>query len=593
MKYNLISNIIYVIKNIFRYQKKIFVLLPLGILIIPLCQYAWAFVLKITIDAIFQQTEERNLFLSLITSGIIIFILFFIRNIYKYTIDTPFIIVRMKMTQEKNLKMMRMPFYLTENPEILDLSQRAEAAICDNNVGFEGMERNFASLLETFGTFSIGIILFYKINPIIIIIFFIVALISFLTNLIFSLYAKKNIWDLLIPLHRKNFYLTWTLSNPSYGKDIRLFNLKQTLLNKVREVHNTKNLSYRKFCKINYFISIFNIAIFTISQFFLYRYLLGAIINTEITPGEFTLYLSSSLFFYNSISSLFNIINQLYIDSKAVSDFRLFMNLGVNNDTLLNKRNINNTESINLEFKNVSFKYPNSKDYNIKNINLKISQNDKIALVGLNGAGKSTLIKLLLKLYSPTNGTILLNGEDIQLFTNEDYNSLFSVEFQDIKTYSFSVLENIIMKNKKELDDEKLNFSIDNAGLRNKIESLKQGIDSKIGPALFEDGIDLSGGEKQKLAFSRALYKKGKVFIFDEPTSAMDPFSEREFYEYFNEHISGPTIFISHRLSSTQFFDKIVVMKDGEIIESGSHEDLLEKKGYYYQLYTTQAETYK
>lgn len=592
MNHNLFDNIIYVIKDIYKYQKKILLLLPIGFIVPPLCQYIWAFVLQNTVDHILQNKNILQLVHFLIVMGCIILVLLLVKNIYTFAIDTPFIIVRMKKVQEKNLKMMRMPFHLTEDANILDLSQKAEAAICDNSVGFEGMERNISNLLENLGVFIIGIYLFYKIDIHIILYFLIVASLGFITNLLWSIYSKKSIWDSLSSVHRKDYYMNWTLASLIFAKEIRLFNLRNYILDKVYKINEIKQNAYKKYCRVSFVISIFNSIVFSASQIYLYYYLIKRVISKEITPGEFTLYLSSALFFYNSISNIFKTINLLFIDSKRISDFRLFMRMGESEITETEYKKIEKSERNIIEFKNVSFKYPNSKDFVLKNINFILANKDKIAIVGLNGAGKSTIIKLLLRLYSPTEGEILYNGININSFSTDEYSSLFSVEFQDIKTYSFSILENISMENQNTTNIDKVNNSILLSGLNDKVNELKDGLFSKIGVSLFPDGIELSGGEKQKLAFARALYKTGKIFIFDEPASAMDSFAEKELYDLFKSKIYKPTIFISHRLSSTKFFDRIIVLKDGEIIESGTHESLLAEHGYYYNLYNTQARTF-
>ena len=592
MNYNLFNNTIYVIKDIYKYQKKILFLLPIGFIIIPLCQYIWSFVLQITVDAILQNKNILQIIYFLIITGCIIIVLFLLKNIYTFAIDTPFIIVRMKKVQEKNLKMMQMPFQFTEDTNILNLSQKAETAICDNDVGFEGFERNISVLLENLGVFIIGIYLFYKINIYIIFSFFIVSLLGFLINLGWSLYSKKNIWDSLSSIYRKDYYMHWTLASSLFAKEIRIFNLRQFLLDKVSKINEIKNKAYKKYCKVSFLISICNSIIFSISQIFLYYYLIKCVISKEITPGEFTLYLSSSLFFYNSISTIFKTLNLLFIDSKKINDFRLFMKIDEKKNSEIVYKKIEKSEKTIIEFKDVNFKYPNSEKFALKNINFTLENNEKLAIVGLNGSGKSTLIKLLLKLYSPNQGEILYNGVNINNFSLEEYSSLFSVEFQDIKTYSFSILENISMKNKNKTNLERVNNTILLSGLDNKINELEYGIFSKIGTSLFSNGIDLSGGEKQKLAFARALYKSGSIFIFDEPTSAMDAIAEKELYDFIKSTISKPTICISHRLSSTKFFDKIIVLCDGEIIETGTHENLLANHGYYYNLYNSQAKTF-
>ena len=245
-----------------------------------------------------------------------------------------------------------------------------------------------------------------------------------------------------------------------------------------------------------------------------------------------------------------------------------------------------------VEFKDVSFKYPGSDDYALRHVNMKFKVGARLAVVGENGSGKSTFIKLLSRLYDPTEGVILLNGIDIRKYRYEDYIALFSVVFQDFKLISTTIGKNIAGSD--EYDERKVLAALRDAGLEERLESMPDGLDTILYKDISEKGVEVSGGEAQKIAIARALYKDAPFIILDEPTAALDPIAEAEIYAKFNE-ISGDrtSIYISHRLSSCKFCDEIAVFDNGGIVEKGSHEELLKRNGKYRELWDAQAQYYQ
>ncbi len=244
------------------------------------------------------------------------------------------------------------------------------------------------------------------------------------------------------------------------------------------------------------------------------------------------------------------------------------------------------------EFKNVWFKYPNSEQYVLRGVNLKWRIGEKMALVGKNGCGKSTLVKLLCRLYDPTEGEITLNGIDIRKYQYEEYMALFSVVFQDSGLFSFSVAENVAADT--EYDPDRVRDCIERAGLGERLSRMESGIETCLYKDFDENGVEISGGEAQKLCLARAIYKGAPFIVLDEPTASLDPISEHDIYTKFNGIVGTKTaVYISHRLSSCRFCDEITVMENGTIAERGSHDELLAKGGVYGKLWAAQAEYYK
>jgi ATP-binding cassette subfamily B protein len=245
-----------------------------------------------------------------------------------------------------------------------------------------------------------------------------------------------------------------------------------------------------------------------------------------------------------------------------------------------------------IEFNNVSFKYPGTENFALKNLNLKFNIGHRMAVVGMNGSGKTTMIKLLCRLYDPAEGEITLNGIDIKKYEYEEYINIFSVVFQDFKLFSFPLGQNTASS--VMYDRGKAEKCLDKAGFGVRLTEMPNGLDTPLYKDFEEDGVEISGGEAQKIALARALYKDAPFIILDEPTAALDPIAEFEIYSRFNEIVGEKTaVYISHRLSSCRFCDDIAVFHEGNLIQRGGHETLLaDKKGKYYELWNAQAQYY-
>jgi ABC-type multidrug transport system fused ATPase/permease subunit len=243
-----------------------------------------------------------------------------------------------------------------------------------------------------------------------------------------------------------------------------------------------------------------------------------------------------------------------------------------------------------IEFKGVSFRYPGNDKNVLNDIDIKISRNERIAIVGENGSGKTTLVKLLMRLYDPTDGVITLNQKNIQDFTYNDYTNQFTAVFQDFKLFAFSIRENVALSS--EIDNtEKVLDVLNRSGFD--VGSLKDGIETTVYKLFDSKGVEPSGGEAQKIALARALYKDAQFIILDEPTAALDPKAEYDIFTHFDSMVKNKTsVYISHRLSSTKFCDRILVLSNGRIIESGTHQELMDRKGKYYELFNMQSGFY-
>lgn len=376
------------------------------------------------------------------------------------------------------------------------------------------------------------------------------------------------------------------------GKEIRIYNAQEAILKKRNEslddLYMWDKKSFDSQAKYTSILMVFQMIIMGMFYLFVaikaYAGMFGI--------GSFVLFLGASLQIAEGINLIGNISTILGMSTQHISYLKRIVEMPQRKHigTLpVEKRNDNRYD---IEFKNVSFKYPGTEEYILKNFNAKLEIGQHMAVVGKNGSGKTTFIKLLCRLYDVTDGEITLNGINIKKYDLNEYMSLFSVVFQDFQLFSVPLAQNVTTS--LEYDKEKLYDCLDKAGIKERVEQMKNRENSVIYKDFDENGIEISGGEAQKLALARALYKDAPFVILDEPTSALDPISEFEIYQRFNSFVGDKTaIYISHRLSSCRFCNHILVFDDGRIVQQGSHDELVQNTaGKYYQLWSAQSQYY-
>jgi len=376
------------------------------------------------------------------------------------------------------------------------------------------------------------------------------------------------------------------------GKDVRLFRLLPIFKDNQQKAFDVNR---RGFSIANWLEFRFNIPMSVVNQGI--AGLIYAFVCLNALLGLFAV--GYVLTFVGYISRLTSSVNSLFTELGNLKGntpyLRLYLDFFAIKNTMyqgtlpVEKRSDN--EYV-IEFKNVSFRYPGSDNYALKNLNLKLTIGEKMAVVGMNGSGKTTMIKLLCRLYDPSDGVILLNGVDIKKYNYEEYMRLYSVVFQDFHLFSFALGQNEAASDA--LDREKAEQCLKEAGFADRLRELPKGLETPLYKNFDEDGIEISGGEAQKIALARALYKNAPIIVLDEPTAALDPIAEYDVYLRFNEIVGNKTtIYISHRLSSCRFYDDIAVFHEGQLIQRGSHDTLLaDVKGKYSELWNAQAQYY-
>lgn len=404
-------------------------------------------------------------------------------------------------------------------------------------------------------------------------------------------YANRGKWA---DIERKLEYVQRMPSDFEAAKDIRIYGLAGWLRETYRGLARER-LKWEKRQTWREFLSrIADLAVILLRDGAAYALLIRMTLAGEITVDGFVLYFSAISMFASFVGNILDELSGMHTSSLNICDYRQYMNLPQQDGTGEADIEKHLQGAPEITFEHVSFRYEGASADTLRDIHFTVKPGEKIALVGLNGAGKTTLVKLLCGLYQPTQGEIRINGIPAEQFALSDYYRLFSPVFQEVKTAFFSLAETVAGEIGDGLDLEKIQKCIRLAGLGDKIDALPQGIHTKLDKQVNQDGTELSGGQLQKLMLARALYKNAPILVLDEPTAALDPIAENQIYLEYNRMSQAKTsLFISHRLASTQFCDRILYLKEGRITEEGSHEELLALGGEYSDLYQMQSCWYR
>ena len=444
---------------------------------------------------------------------------------------------------------------------------------------------------------SIAGIIFYgslisSINFWLIIVIFIGAIVNLIYGKYNANYRQKSIEKRSMDAKRLNYIQSKTGDFRS-AKDMRLFEMKDWFMDNFHYYLSKWSKEYKKEKQINAIGGMIDALIVFLREGLSYLFLIGLFFSGEITISDFVLLFGAIVGFSQWLSHIVEQTNTYIAYSSQINIMRNFFEKedDLNREESQYKPNLNKAPSI--EFKNVSFKYGEDGDYVLKNFNFKIAPGEKIALVGVNGAGKTTIVSLLMRLLKPTEGEILVDGVSQDKYNIYDYYSLFSTVFQDIYIMPDTILNNIT-SGEENPDMEKAYKALKDVGLLDFVNNLPEKENTYLVRTSRDNAIDLSGGQNQRLLLARALYKDGPISILDEPTAALDPIAESEIYEEYNEMTENKTaIFISHRLASTKFCNRILFLENGEIVEEGTHEELMEKNGKYREMFEIQSHYYR
>ncbi|WFR55462.1 ABC transporter ATP-binding protein [Anaerocolumna sp. AGMB13025] len=589
--HKILANLYYIVKHIYQWKKSIFLSIGLNSVFYAISPFIWIYVPKLLIDELLGRQRPARILTILCCAFALAaltgFLTEYLQGNYRMKMNE----IRYNFIRMLSDKTMSMDYPYTEDPGTLNDINTALKTIQSPLKGIGLVILKLFSLPGSLiGFFAFSAIIF-NLNPFILGVLVVTIILSFFAMLQAEKFERSQ-RKAQSEEERKNYYCSSVLSDFQYGKDIRVYGLKSLLLPKkqaagdkllwiINEVQNRILQS-----------TVIEAFLMFIREIVIYGYLIYRVLFTSMAIGDFVMYSLAMNSFVTWMDTVLKDLSAIGIQSLYVSDFREFLRKE-EPEEVFNPIGIPDHEQYELEFEKVSFKYPGSEKYIFKDFSLCMKGGQKLALVGINGAGKTTLVKLLTGLYRPVSGRILLNGIDIKEFDREAYNKLFSVVFQDIHIFGFNIQENITFSD-EDAEENVLMDIINKAGLKEKIGTLDQGLKTNMLKILDENGVEFSGGENQKLALARALYKSGKIIVMDEPTAALDALAEYNLYQSFDELVKQRTaIYISHRLSSTRFCDVIAFIENGELKEYGTHEELMELGKSYAKMFEVQAVYYK
>ena len=592
-KYNLWQNSWYMVKLAWRYSKSV-----LAICIILAAATAGETVVQLLIAPGILQKLELRASLPQLLGAIAIFtgalILFAAAKEY-FDLNKLFgrVTVRIKLIEAIAEKMAQTSYENLLDTAFLQRKERASSACDDNQSPAESIWLTWTNILANLLGFAVYLALLSSLSPLLILVVIATTAAGYFVS------RKVNQFGYL---HREEEaaytaemrYVKRTVTSRAFAKDIRIFGLKPWLM----EVWQKSFRLYESFLRRrekHYFLT--NLADFLLSLLrngISYAYLLHLTLTEGLSASTFLLYFTAASGFTQWITGILEQFTTLSKESLEISVVREFLEWPegfqlTGGDPIPDA--VDGTYELQLE--HVAYRYPGAAEDTIHDLSLTLHRGEKVALVGLNGAGKTTLVKLLCGFLDPTQGTVRLNGVDIRRLNRRAYYKLFSAVFQEFSLLEATVAENVAQQ-VEGIDEEKVWQCLENAGLSDAVRALPQGLQTHLGRSIYDDGTELSGGQTQRLMLARALYRDGAVLVLDEPTAALDPITESEIYLKYSEMTQGKTsLFISHRLASTRFCDRIILLENGSIAEEGSHEALLQRGGSYAKLFSVQRRYYE
>ena len=590
-KYNIIQNVIWMIKLAWKKRKRV----PLMCILIAFTEIAIQLAQLYITPEILKRVEGYAPISSLLgTIAAFTGILFFVRGLKAYLSETevfPRIDVRMAIIRMISKKSCTTSFPNTLNAEFIKLREKANLASNDNDKATESIWKVLTDLLMDVSGFLIYLSILSHLDPVLLLLVIVTCLAGFYisrrsSNWIYAHREEEGAY------YAKKIYIRGKAESVVLAKDIRIFGLQDWLNELLDHVHDVY-LDFRFQTEKKYLMADITEAVLTmVRNGVAYGYLIRMTLDEGLSVPEFVLYFTAVSAFTTWVMGILHDITRLHKDSLDICTVREFLEYP-EPFRFEEGMAIPKADSYELRLENVSFRYPEADDDTIHKMNLTIHPGEKLAIVGLNGAGKTTLVRLLCGFFDPTEGRVLLNGRDIRAFNRQEYYRLFSAVFQEFSVLDVTVAENIA-QTAENMNYEKLHDCIDKAGLTALIQELPKGLDTHVGKEVFLDGVLFSGGQTQRLMLARALYKDGPILMLDEPTAALDPIAENDIYMKYNDMTQGKTsVFISHRLASTRFCDRIIFMAGGTIVEEGSHESLLSQNGEYAKLFEVQSRYYQ
>ena len=593
-KYNMWQNSAWMIGLAWKLkEKKVLVLCLLSVVCTVVLSLVNLFIAPSILSAIERKAPAGELIVTiLVFTGLLMFFSAAQRYISANTMFGR-ITVRTNLMVSAAIKKGTTSYPNTEDTAFEDVFFKAGMAVSDNSSSTEAIWNTLTNMLVNIVGFAIYIALIASLHPIIVVSVLATSIPSFFLTKYLNGYEHR---------HKKEFQntekkLDYAVGIPAFresAKDIRLFGLLPWINQIYTDTYKALFSLRKKAEGVYLFGRLFNLILTVLRNGISYFILIRAIANRNLSAAEFLLFFSATDGFASWVNGILDGFASLHKQSLEISVFREFMQypepFKFENGSPIPE---SEKDSYELTLENVSFRYPNAEDYTLKNINLTLRPGEKIAVVGLNGAGKTTLVKLMCGLYDPTEGRILLNGADIKEFNRREYYKLFTAVFQQFNLVPATVAQNIA-QSVEDIDVQRVWKCLEDAGLSEKIRALPKGLDNLLDRNIYDDAAEFSGGETQRLILARALYKNAPFIILDEPTAALDPIAEADMYAKYHEMtLSRSSVYISHRLASTRFCDRVIFLENGVIAEEGTHDELISRGGSYAKLFEVQSRYYR
>ena len=502
--------------------------------------------------------------------------------------------VRSTLCLDLHMTFCRTSFPHIEDPDYLKRTEEAEKCVTDNNGGGEYIWTTLTELLTNVICFIVYLLLLAQVGPWVTALCIALSAAGYFAGEHIRAWRYRHREEEAALMHKAD-YVVYRSRDMKLAKDIRIFGIGPWLTELYEKYTRLMQDFYVKAYRQDMWADLLDVALAFLRNGAAYGLLIAMALRGELTAAAFVLYFTAVSGFTQWVTGIFSGLGALHRESLDLAALREFMEepelfrfgdgkpLSVKKDHLYT-----------LELRDVSFRYPSADHDTLSHVNLTLHPGEKLAVVGRNGAGKTTLIKLLCGLYDPTEGQVLLDGEDIRQYDRRDYYRHFAAVFQQFSILAGTMAENVAQTTGENVDRPKMWDCLERAGIADKVRELPQGEDTHLGREVYLDGVDLSGGQLQRLMLARALYKDAPVVVLDEPTAALDPIAESDLYQKYNDLTGNCTsVYISHRLASTRFCDRVLLIENGGIAEEGTHEELLAAGGRYAYLFDIQSKYYK
>ncbi len=591
-RYSVLNNTIFLLAEMVRVHPLLVFFILLQIALSVLNPLFTIYLPKLAVDLLTSGTQAGQIIRSMLGFGLILAICMALRQ----CADTGKYMMLNNMRQHFRIKLfyqsLRCDYAKIESAEGQTAYERAVLALTYGDGS--GTTRLIGAMIEAVA----GVLCFIlysgilsSLNIWVVLFLLALSLISF-----FSVRSAQRYQDGLkdeeARLHKKLNYVEWTAKDVKFGKDIRLYGMADWFITLQNGILSALSTLTGKIKNRFFLAGVINAGILFFRDGVAYAYLIWAVAGGRISVGNFVFYFGAILGFSGFVEKLLDNANVLSESNRQMNDMRTFLDRTDSREPQ-EPACVPTGSGLSIEFRHVHFSYGESEEPVLDDFNLTIAKGEKIALVGVNGAGKTTLVKLLCGFYKPDKGEILIEGLSTDRFRKEDLLSLFSAVFQDFYIPPFSLAENVSLQTLDKTDLARVAQCIEQVGLSHKVSEYPEGLQTPMTRSIAE-GMVLSGGQQQKLLMARALYRDAPILVLDEPTSALDPIAESDTYLFFHELAKEKTsIFISHRLASTRFCDRIILLGRGKALEVGSHEDLMACEGEYARMFEIQSHYYK